>query len=91
MLCVLLGPLPPALKGMPLSANTNALREGVPMTCQSLKVFVDGIIFLLTDQSLWRNRVGRRESDFRAREHWPTMMGCKGVSEKQRRLVPNSS
>lgn len=92
ILLVLLSPPPLALEGMPLSAIVNVLREDIQITHQSLKVFVNNIISLLTDQSPWRNCVfhcfgRRRENDFRMRDSGQPWR----VARDPRRLVLNSS
>ena len=40
-----------SLRGLPCFANTNALREGIQITYQSVKVFINYSISLLTSQS----------------------------------------
>lgn len=84
----MLSVLPPLLSpfdlgGLPCFANPNALREGIWAT-SVCKGFCKLYYFSpnISAQSLWGDRVFNsvgegRESNFRVREQWPSMMGCK--------------
>ena len=63
---------PVVLEGLPCFANTNALREGIQTTYQSIKVFVIYIISRLTTQFPLRNcllnSMGEGEEWFQSEE-----------------------